>query len=992
MSKKDSKSLADESMMDLFRMEVEQQTSVLMEGLLKLEQDPAALENIEPLMRAAHSVKGAARLVGLMDAVGLAHKLEDCLVAAQKGRLTLRVEDIDMLLKSVDMLSSVALLTRDGEVNLSLAQKAECIGLEASLNLIVNADVKVKAKEKKAGKTAALPPATSDSGPEPVPLEYSQLVVALPASAPPVPNVAATSSSRAAKKMVGAVKIGNDLSDPTMLELFRLEVEQHGQVLTNGLLKLEEDTGVPERIEPLMRAAHSIKGAARLVGVNIAVDIAHRMEDCLVAAQTGKLSLSPDAIDVLLKGNDLLSVIAHLTEQAQAALTVEQQAAYEYLLEALADVLAGRKPSEHPAEGVQEQSVNEVPAPIKEEADQDESAPIAAQHAVADVNALMAVSSPSAQAVSPKQKEKAAAAPQGDRVLRISAEQLNRLMGLAGESMVEARWLRPYAESMLRLKRRQAEIITLLDGLREELDKSFDQDQLRRLLRETQGKAAECRQILADRLAELESYDRRAVNLSSRLRREVVTSRMRPFGDGVQGFPRMVRDLARQLNKQAQLQIDGQATMVDRDILEKIEAPLNHLLRNALDHGLETQEERLKTGKPERGTIRLAAYHQSGMLSIVIEDDGRGVDIERLRRKVIERKLVNEEMAASLTEVELMEFLFLPSFSTKEQVTEISGRGVGLDVVHDVIQEMRGMVRATSQFGIGTRFQLQLPLTLSVLPALLAEIAGEPYAFPLARIERIMHVEKSMIREVEGHQYISVAGHHVGLVSGYQVLGITDQIQQREQLPVIVLGERNSYGLVVDKFLGERDLVVHVLPSQLGKVKDINSAALMENGAPLLVVDVDDMLRSIEKIVSVGRLNRVGSKNEDSVVIKKKRILVVDDSITVREVERKLLETSGYEVEVAVDGMDGWNALRESEYELVITDIDMPRMDGIELVKMIRQDPKYQNLPVMIVSYKDREEDRYRGLEAGADYYLTKGSFHDETLREAVIDLIGVAA
>lgn len=199
-----------------------------------------------------------------------------------------------------------------------------------------------------------------------------------------------------------------------------------------------------------------------------------------------------------------------------------------------------------------------------------------------------------------------------------------------------------------------------------------------------------------------------------------------------------------------------------------------------------------------------------------------------------------------------------------------------------------------------------------MLPALLVEIADEPYAFPLARIERIMHVLKQSLREVEGHQYISVEDHHVGLVSAYQVFGFSEATSQRDQLPVVVLGERkNSYGLVVDRFLGERDLVVHVLPPQLGKIKDISSAALMENGAPLLVVDVDDMLRSIEKIVTVGRLNRVGDPQQKDEQVKKKRILVVDDSITVREVERKLLTASGYSVDVAVDGMDGWNALRE---------------------------------------------------------------------------------
>ena len=982
MSEKDMKFLADASMLELFRMEVEQHAAVLTEGLLRLEDGPPSHENIEPLMRAAHSIKGAARLVGLNYAVGLAHKMEDCLVAAQNGKLVLNADDIDLLLKGVDMLSLIADHTHEETAGLDETNQAQLSQLELSLNSLLAGDKAPIAKKSSApmSKGGSLPSSAEERQAAKTDIEKPPAKKTVKGGGKKFVSQEKTFDVNDGVPPGSEARSVSVVTDSSMMELFRLEAEQQGQVLTDGLLQLEVDPTSPDRIEPLMRAAHSIKGAARLVGVDMAVGLAHRMEDCLVAAQVGKLILSPDDIDVLLKSNDLLCAIAHLTAQPDSSLNESQQEVYEELLEALSNILSGRKIEKNNSghgEKIQTDAISRN-EPLSEAA-------------VAGDDAKSKQVEKKSES---KAKEKPANSIQAaDRILRISAEQLNRLMGLAGESMVESRWLRPYAESMLRLKRRQAEIVTLLDGLREQLDENLDRDKLRRMLRDAQGRAAECRQILADRLAELESYDRRAVNLSSRLRREVVTSRMRPFGDGVQGFPRMVRDLARQLGKQVQLQIDGQATMVDRDILEKIEAPLNHLLRNSMDHGIETTEDREAAGKPAKGTIRLSAYHQSGMLSVVVEDDGRGVDAERLRRKIVERQLVTDEMAANLNEAELMEFLFLPSFSTKEEVTEISGRGVGLDVVHDVVQEMRGMVRATSQLGSGTRFQLQLPLTLSVLPALLVEIAGEPYAFPLARIERIMHVDKKALREVEGHQYVSVEDHHVGLVSAFQVFGFGEENSKRNELPVVVLGERkNSYGLVVDRFLGERDLVVHVLPQQLGKVKDISSAALMENGAPLLVVDVDDMLRSIEKIVTAGRLNRVGNPQQKDAKGKKKRILVVDDSITVREVERKLLSASGYSVDVAVDGMDGWNALREGAYDLVISDIDMPRMDGIELVRMIRQDGKYRDLPIMIVSYKDREEDRFRGLEAGANYYLTKGSFHDETLREAVIDLIGAAA
>ncbi|HEB98944.1 MAG TPA: hybrid sensor histidine kinase/response regulator, partial [Thiotrichales bacterium] len=469
-------------------------------------------------------------------------------------------------------------------------------------------------------------------------------------------------------------------------------------------------------------------------------------------------------------------------------------------------------------------------------------------------------------------------------------------------------------------------------------------------------------------------------------------SRMRPFADGVRGLQRMVRDIARELGKQVQFEIEGLNTQVDRDILEKLEAPINHLLRNALDHGLETPEERRAAGKPEQARLRLAAMHSSGMLSIVVEDDGRGMDLEVLRRKIVERKMVSEEMARDLSEAELMDFIFLPGFSTRDQVTEISGRGVGLDVVHSVVQEMHGVVHAHAEPGRGMRFHMQLPLTLSVMRSLMVEIGGEPYAFPLAQIHRSLKLPRGAIETMEGRQYFTLGNQHVGLVDACQLLELEGAGTDNDEICVVVLGERmDRYGFVVDGFLGEKSLAVLPLDPRLGKVRDVAAASILENGDPCLILDVEDMLRSADLLVSGSRLQRIGDRAARQEEKARKRILVVDDSITVREVERNMLANRGYEVEVAVDGMDGWNAVRTGDYDLVISDIDMPRMNGFEFVSMIKNDPKLRTLPVMIVSYKDREEDRDRGLEVGADYYLTKGSFHDETLLDAVADLIGEA-
>jgi two-component system sensor histidine kinase and response regulator WspE len=309
-----------------------------------------------------------------------------------------------------------------------------------------------------------------------------------------------------------------------------------------------------------------------------------------------------------------------------------------------------------------------------------------------------------------------------------------------------------------------------------------------------------------------------------------------------------------------------------------------------------------------------------------------------------------------------------------------------------MVHEVGGTVRVTTQLGQGTQFQLQLPLTLSVIRTLVVEIGGEPYAFPLARIRHVLKIARDDIETVQGRQHFSFGNEQIGLVAAHQVLGVEPAAIASDTLSVIVLGNKAArYGIAVERFLREQELVVRPLDPRLGKVKDISAAALLPDRSPVLIVDVEDLIRSIENLTTGGRVAQVRDIAGSTAAQQQKRVLVVDDSLTVRELERKLLDGKGYHVEVAVDGMDGWNAARAGHYDLVITDVDMPRLDGIELVRLIKQDARLQSLPVMIVSYKDREEDRRRGLEAGADYYLTKGSFHDESLLNAVIDLIGEA-
>ena len=581
-----------------------------------------------------------------------------------------------------------------------------------------------------------------------------------------------------------------------------------------------------------------------------------------------------------------------------------------------------------------------------------------------------------------------------DRVVRVTAESLTRLMGLAGEALVQTHRLPPLVDSLWRLKGRQTGLLESLQLLEDRLSsQGFTLPAAEReLLAKSKAQAAQDLQRLGETVEAIEEFARVSEDVSSRLHHEVLASRMRPLADGVRGFPRLVRDLARELGKQARFEVVGETTGVDRDILDRLEAPLNHLIRNALDHGLEMPDDRRAAGKPPIGTIRLEARHRAGMLQIVLADDGRGIDLERLRAKVVERGLTTAAVAARLSETELLDFLFLPGFSTKEHVTEVSGRGVGLDVVQSMVHAVRGSVRVASRPGKGTRFVLQLPITVSVIRALLVEIAGEPYAFPLSRIDRIFMLDRNDLRELEGKQHAMLDDQPVGLVEATRVFDLPSDHAPRagELLPVVVASDRSHrFGVVVERFLGERDLRVSPLDARLGKVPNINSSSVLENGWPVLIVDVEDLIRSIDNLLSGRRLGKLAAQEVERQVRAPKRVLIVDDSITVRELERQLLENRGYTVDVAVDGVDGWNAVRSAHYDLVVSDIDMPRMDGIQLVQHIKDDARLKAIPVVIVSYKDREEDRIRGLDAGANFYLTKSSFHDQTFLTTVADLIG---
>ena len=755
-----------------------------------------------------------------------------------------------------------------------------------------------------------------------------------------------------------------DLGGFSMFDLFQTEVQQHCACLADGLIALEQNASDPKMVEPLMRAAHSVKGAARIINLDGAIGLAHSMEECLVRIQKGIEKPTGSRIDELLRGSDILRSLADHKSEDEARAWLEQEAGP---ISALAEAL------NLPPKADVSAAVVIAPAAIP-------VAPAAIPVAPAATPAPTVVKVATPPAATPS----AASAPSAasDAAVLVSSSSLERLLQLSGEALVEARRLESIRRTLTRAKIAQRQLTAALDSLQVTGRHAGD----------AMTAVATSRDALDEALHQVEDHLRRGEELASALHNEAVSSRMRPFGDACGGLARSVRDVARTLGKEVRLIIAGEQVPVDREILRQLEAPLGHLVRNAIDHGIESPEERVAAGKTRQASLRVEARHHAGSLIVEVREDGRGIDRTNLRARIISKKLSDASIVETLGDAELFDFLFLPGFSTAAAVTDISGRGVGLDVVQSMAHSVGGSIEVRSS-PAGTSFAMRLPVTLSVVRAAVISIAGETYALALARLERIDRIARSELKTVEGRLTTVIRGEIVGLVHATEILQLkaSTQSESADELAIVsVLAGSRTVGFVVDSFLGEEDLVVRRMDARLGDVAHVDAASIRENGDLLLILDADDLVQSALQLLEQGKLR--GDEGRAAISKRKqRRVLVVEDSITVREVERQMLLRAGYAVDTAVDGMDGWNAVQKVKYDLVVSDVDMPRMNGIEFVRKMRADRRYETLPVVIVSYKDREEDRIAGLEAGASAYLTKGSFQDQSFLQTIADLIGAA-
>jgi two-component system chemotaxis sensor kinase CheA len=553
-------------------------------------------------------------------------------------------------------------------------------------------------------------------------------------------------------------------------------------------------------------------------------------------------------------------------------------------------------------------------------------------------------------------------APAGDDSVRVATAKLDALMAQVGELLV----MELGAEQRLDDAR----------SLEAELATAGQSGERLRAARKSLG-------ALRQRL---QADVRTRAQVTAELGADVRRTRMLPVATLYQTLPRMARDLARDRGKEVSVAVDDGGTEVDRSVLEQVKDPLVHLVRNCIDHGLEPPEARAAAGKPRAGRIALKARQRGDTLLLEVADDGAGIDPARVRATAVERGLLTAEAAAELPDREALGLIFRSGLSTSPVVTDLSGRGVGLDVVREQVDRLHGSIEVTSDVGGGTTMSLSVPLSVSTMHCLLLEAAGHIFALPVTGVERITRVAAGQVQRAEGRQAVQVDGRPVVLASLAEVMGLGPPAQDQEpdaKRPVIVAaGHGRRVGFLVDRLERTQELVVKSLPAPLVRVRHLAGATILGSGRAALILSSADLIASVE------RAEAASSGAAGRALAPAPTILVAEDSITTRTLEKSILEGAGYRVRVAGDGAEAWRLLQENGCDLLLTDVEMPEMDGFELTARVRADQRLRDLPVVLVTSLDSDEDRERGVSAGADAYVVKGAFDQERLLDTLRRLL----
>jgi two-component system chemotaxis sensor kinase CheA len=849
------------------------------------------------------------------------------------------------------------------------------------------------------------------------------------------------------------------IDDQELCALFKAESDEHLQSLDAGLLRLEADPSDGATLEAVFRAAHSLKGAARMLGVSGVERIAHQLEEGLGAAHRGRAALSGDAVDRFYRALDAIRQLVHEAVTGEPA-PVDLDRALAQLRGEPGETVRGAEVPPPPLPARSDPAANEpavpsppripdwgprtVPAgtarvtdhPVAEPPEEPAATPAAATEPADQVDPLgTPVADPASRTanlltegrLTDPQPTPPAPQPAEFRIetIRVEPQKLDAVMTLAGELTVTAtrvtRGLAELEEIGALWDEWNKDVMTAQDAggsgdLRNvpNQHRFFERDQLR--LERLRG--------LLDQFAETTRSEANRLTLVARELEEAVrTMRLLPLTTLFQLFPRTVRDLARSQAKEIELVIQGGDTTADKRILEELKDPLTHLVRNAVDHGIEVPEERERRGKPRRATVVLRAYQTAATVVVELADDGRGLDLDAIAQTAMRRGVCRPEELETMSPQQIQQFIFAPGFSTRSEVTDVSGRGVGLDVVRTNVDHLKGTIHVESSPGRGCLFRLEMPITLATTRVLLAQVGGRPYAIPVEAVQGAMLLAPEAIFRVEGRDTIRHEGQPVSVVPLADLLELappTDDAQRSERnaqrrtpdpvpalrlapcalrlegakRPCILLSvNRHRVGLLIDGLLDEQEVVLKPLGPLLRRVRNVAGATILGTGEVCMVLNPDDLVKSVTGRRGDGATGRQGNTATEQdcssrPVSSRSRLLLAEDSITTRTQMRRILEGAGYEVVTAVDGADAFGKLSAGEFDGVISDIEMPNMDGLQLTARNREDPRHKELPVILVTSLASEEDRRRGIEVGADAYLTKGTFDQSVLLETLRRLV----
>jgi len=767
-----------------------------------------------------------------------------------------------------------------------------------------------------------------------------------------------------------------------ILQDFLVESFELVEKLDEDLIELESNPEDLELLNGIFRVAHTVKGASSFLNFDVLTHLTHHMEDVLNKARHGELLITPDIMDVILESIDLMKALLNIIRDTSADAGIDVSACVARL-----DKISGGKGEvETPKASepvVEEKVVEEVPEEdddldlenmsdddveaeiqrlLNQRQDEDKArreAKIAAGEEVlapppsvdeesndtVEVKKEKSVPTPTSAPVSKKEdsKEKAKAASpakrapaQVEQTIRVDVKRLDHLMNLIGELVLA--------------KNR-------LIKINDDVEERYEGEEF---------------------LEELNQVVSIVSIVTTDLQIAVMKTRMLPIGKVFNKFPRMIRDLSRELNKKIELEIEGEDTELDKSIVEEIGDPLVHIIRNSCDHGIETPETRIASGKPELGTISLKAFNEGNQIVIQIDDDGKGLDPDMLKNKALEKGLITEKEADSMSDKEAFTLIMRPGFSTAAAVTNVSGRGVGMDVVKTNIEKVNGIIDVESVMGKGSSMKLKIPLTLAIIQALLVGVQEEHYAIPLASVLETVRISKDEIYTVEGRSVMRLRDEVLSLVHIGDIFEVERILDTSEHAYVVVLGlGAQKIGLIVDSLVGQEEIVIKSLGEYLKGIEGVAGATIRGDGGVTLIVDVValmDMAKNVKSSASSDSSSTVAQITHEKTKASDYVVMIVDDSKTDRMIMRKSLEPMGITLVEASDGQEALNILKQGDhnFDAMLIDIEMPRMDGYSLAMEIKKYNRYKNLPLIAVTSRSAKADRMRGVESGMSEYITK--------------------